>query len=155
LAIDCSNSATVTDLYVRMGPYALRKALTIVRRRDIAEEIVQEVFTKMVVKGGTFPNELAVYKWIYVAAHNACIDYLRSSGYKREKLAETSEVGEAAAPISIDRVEALDLIRKVADKLPARDLAIFIWSTRLRANRAGRSRNRSKNHTSARGLIEF
>lgn len=72
------HSDWVDALYREAGPFALSKTTYLVGRRDIAEEIVQEVFLKLWQKQLRFSDARHAYAWIYAACHNAGIDHLRS-----------------------------------------------------------------------------
>jgi len=87
--LDCSDKKIIHELYKKMAAPASWKAFTIVRRKDIAHEIVQEVFIRLWQSGGIFPNEKAVYSWIYKACHRAAIDHVRSATYRRESYVES------------------------------------------------------------------
>jgi RNA polymerase sigma-70 factor, ECF subfamily len=80
---DCRDRAVVAELYKRTGKAALSKIMHVVGRKDVAEEILQDVFLRLWKAGITFPDERAAYSWIYKACHNSGIDYLRSAYNRR------------------------------------------------------------------------
>src|SRR4029077_9159028 len=80
----CSDKATIERLYAKMVRAAIAKAASIVRRQDLAAEIAHDTFIKLWQSGGRFPNEKAVYAWIYKTCHRAAIDHLRSAAHRRE-----------------------------------------------------------------------
>src|SRR6187402_105672 len=86
--VDCSQRETIDRLYKQMVKAAISKVYSVVRRMDIAREIAQDVFIKLWKAGGKFPNDRAVYVWIYKASHRAGIDYVRSAAYRYEQAGE-------------------------------------------------------------------
>ena len=127
--LNCSDKKTIHKLYEKMASPALWKAFTIVRRKDIAHEIVQEVFIRLWQSGGIFPNEKAVYAWIYKACHRAAIDHVRSAAYRRETYVDTY-VDEAKEGVKTQEDNLLDREAVIActKNLSAEEAEIFIYS---------------------------
>jgi RNA polymerase sigma-70 factor, ECF subfamily len=70
----------------------LRFVYNIVRDKEAAEDITQEVFITVYNKLYTFNKEYKFSNWLYQIAKNKCIDYVRK--YKRVYEANVEEVGE-------------------------------------------------------------
>ena len=64
----------------------------ILRRRNDAEDIAQQVFTKIYFSLGKFDFRSSLSTWIYKIAVNECYDYLRKK--KVRKLVYESDMGE-------------------------------------------------------------
>lgn len=127
--IDCSEKQVIHQIYEKMAKPAAWKAFTIVRRHDVANEIVQEVFIKLWQSGGKFPHEKAVYAWIYKACHRAGIDYVRSATYRREKYVDTYE--EDLKDSTRNQQETLmdrQLLEKILQDVSEEDAEIFIYA---------------------------
>lgn len=127
--IDCSDKKVIHRLYEKMSKPAAWKAFTIVRRHDIANEIVQDVFIKLWQAGGKFPHEKAVYAWIYKACHRAGIDHVRSAAHRRESYVETYEEdlkdsGRNQQETLIDR----QLVEKFLQTVSEEDAEIFVYA---------------------------
>ncbi len=73
------NEDAFATLVKRHKPRLLSSILTIVRDRDEAEDLLQEVFIKAVdtIKAGKYNDEGKFLPWIMRVAHNLAIDYFR------------------------------------------------------------------------------
>ncbi len=108
-------------LYLPLGMYALR----IVDDADVAEDMVQDAFTKawtFIDEGGKILN---FSSFMYRSVHNVCLSYLRG---KEEMLGEDSipEVDEDDIDTSLRDAK----IWKAIDNLPAKCREIFLMSKR-------------------------
>ena len=109
----------------------------IVRNRNDAEDIAQQVFTKIYfsIKGFDFRSSLIT--WIYKIAVNECYDYLRKQ--KVRKLVYESDLGEddtrtmenselaveKAPPISV-QVERRDYLMRLLSKVSEQERLLLI-----------------------------
>ena len=109
----------------------------IVRNRNDAEDIAQQVFTKIYfsIKGFDFRSSLIT--WIYKIAVNECYDYLRKQ--KVRKLVYESDLGEddtrtmensalaveKAPPISV-QVERRDYLTRLLSKVSEEERLLLI-----------------------------
>jgi RNA polymerase sigma-70 factor (ECF subfamily) len=77
-AVSRGESSALEVLYDRYSSVVYRMALRIVKNRELAEDIVQEVFWRVWRRSGSFERERGrVAQWIFGIAHNMCIDELR------------------------------------------------------------------------------
>lgn len=128
--IDCSQSETVARIYQKMGRAAVAKAYAVVGRMDVAKEIAHDVFLRLWNSKGRFPNEKAVYVWIYKSCHRAGIDHLRSAKFRRERMTEDGEADREDPNVAFgDLVLSRDVIRKYLADLPEREAEIFLYVT--------------------------
>ena len=58
-------------------------ALRHVRSSPTAEDIVQEVFVRVIESSGSFKHEARFSTWVYTIARNLCIDHLRKMSLRR------------------------------------------------------------------------
>lgn len=56
-----------------------------VRRRDRADELLQDVFMKVVQRSGDFKGNSKLSTWLYTIARNLCIDHSRKMVFRRHK----------------------------------------------------------------------
>lgn len=127
--IDCSDKQVIHRLYEKMAKPAAWKAFTIVRRHDIANEIVQEVFIRLWQAGGKFPHEKAVYAWIYKACHRAGIDHVRSATHRRENYVETYEEDlKDGARSQADSLMDRQLVESFLQDVSEEDAEIFVYA---------------------------
>lgn len=54
-----------------------------VRTRSVAEDLVQDVFVKIVQNASDFKHEARFTTWAYTIARNVCIDHLRKMSLRR------------------------------------------------------------------------
>ena len=92
-----------------------------------AEDLLQEIFLKVIEQKNRYDAEQKFTTWIYSIARNHCIDYLRSESYRRHSsldasLSETQEGGAAVLEI----VKSED--RGQEDKLYDKELGELINS---------------------------
>lgn len=77
-AIAHGDSSALEALYDRYATAVYRMALRILKSRELAEEVVQEVFWRVWRRSGSFERDRGrVAQWIFGIAHNLCIDELR------------------------------------------------------------------------------
>ena len=127
--LNCSDKKVIHKIYEKMAAPASWKAFTIVRRKDIAHEIVQEVFIRLWQSGGIFPNEKAVYAWIYKACHRAAIDYVRSATFRRESYVETyADDAKEGAKTQEDNLLDREAIIACTKNLSTEEAEIFVYA---------------------------
>ena len=127
--LNCSDKQVIHKLYEKMAAPASWKAFTIVRRKDIAHEIVQDVFIKLWQSGGIFPNEKAVYAWIYKACHRAAIDHVRSATFRRESYVDTyADEAREGAKTQEDNLLDREAVIECTKNLSAEEAEIFIYA---------------------------
>ena len=74
-----------TDLYRSYYPALCFYALKIVDDRESAKDIVDEVFTKLIVLEKKFSESDNVRAWLYTATRNASFDYLKREKHAKER----------------------------------------------------------------------
>jgi RNA polymerase sigma-70 factor (ECF subfamily) len=68
---------TIEELFGALESPLLSYALRLVKDRDAAEDLVQEVFMKL---HGEFENVRAPRRWLYRTVHNLALNYQRRAG---------------------------------------------------------------------------
>ncbi|HEX6981851.1 MAG TPA: sigma-70 family RNA polymerase sigma factor [Balneolaceae bacterium] len=112
------------DLYKRLL-YGM--VISIVKTREEAEDVLQEIFVKIWNKAGSFDeNRGNVYSWIVTLARNKAIDRLRSKGYKTQQKASVS-IHEPLFTLEGDKFDPLEttifsdraeLVKKALNEIP-------------------------------------
>ena len=64
-------------LYNRYYRKVLNKCHSLVKKRSLAEELAEDVFSKVFEKLSTFKQLSSFSSWLYSITYNHCIDYLR------------------------------------------------------------------------------
>jgi RNA polymerase sigma-70 factor (ECF subfamily) len=112
-----------------------------VRQKDHAEELLQEVFLRVIQRSKDFKGQSKFSTWLYTIARNLCIDHSRKMSFRRHRSLDTpmrSSSGEG--PSLLDRVEgkehgadreaiAARVTKKVAaavDELPKEQKDVFL-----------------------------
>ena len=78
--------------------------------RATAEELLQDVFLRVIKRAKSFKQQSKFTTWLYTIARNVCIDAARKARYRH-----TISLDE---PISRDNSEGVTLVESVADDRP-------------------------------------
>jgi RNA polymerase sigma-70 factor (ECF subfamily) len=82
-------------IYDREAPSMIGVAARIVRRREVAEEVVQDVFVQIWRKASTFNPALGSARaWIYAIVRNRALNVIRST--RREDIVDADAMAEIA-----------------------------------------------------------
>ncbi|UCE65844.1 MAG: sigma-70 family RNA polymerase sigma factor [Candidatus Zixiibacteriota bacterium] len=105
--------------------------LRMVRNNDIAEELSQEIFIKTYNNLSSFQGNSKISTWIYQIATNTCLDYFRTSGYKKSKstdqldqdfFSEETQIDDVSKILSLEegliKSEMAECIRDYIESLP-------------------------------------
>jgi len=65
------------------------------RRKDIAEELLQETFLRVVRRAGGYRRKAKFTTWLYTIARNLCIDHARRMSHRKEKSLDEPARGAA------------------------------------------------------------
>ncbi len=74
-----SDTSALKELYDHFGSGLLQLAFAIIRSKEMAEEIVEDVFIKVWEKRAKLPGIENIQWWLYVVARNISLNYLRKS----------------------------------------------------------------------------
>lgn len=115
-------------------------ALRQVRTQQVAEDVVQEAFVRVVQSATDFKHEARFTTWVYTITRNLCIDHLRKRALRKhpsldESKGEAGEgptLGEQTADprASVEReatgTELKERIALAVDKLPDEQREVFL-----------------------------
>lgn len=92
--------------------------------RATAEELLQDVFLRVVDKAATFEQRSKFTTWLYTIARNLCIDHLRKMQHRRHpSLDQPVQAGEEGGMTLLDRISTDDPAPdRAAHNLRVRDL---------------------------------
>lgn len=116
---------TLQSLFESEETPLLHYAFSLVRRRAVAEEIVQEVFLQLHER---WKDVDAPRAWLYRSVRNRAFNHLRD--HQWEVLGDTGEAGEEASAVAseddppeaaIARMEALSALRQFVEELDQDD----------------------------------
>jgi RNA polymerase sigma-70 factor (ECF subfamily) len=77
--------------------------LRLVRTTSVAEDLVQDVFVKIVQSAVDFKHESKFSTWAYAIARNICIDHLRKMTFRQHASLDQAIGHEADGPTLLDR----------------------------------------------------
>jgi RNA polymerase sigma-70 factor (ECF subfamily) len=113
-----------------------------VRGPSVAEDLVQDVFVKIVQSASDFKHEARFTTWAYAIARNVCIDHLRKMSLRRHpsldqgsgEAGDGPTLGERTADptpgAAVDRVvmgtEVGQLIARAVERLPPDQREVFL-----------------------------
>lgn len=109
----------------------------ILRNRNDAEDIAQQVFAKIYFSIGSFDFRSSLLTWIYKITVNECYDYLRKKRVRKlvyesdfsaeESLRmENSEPATDPAPANDERIAQHDLVVKLLEKISEEDRSLIL-----------------------------
>jgi RNA polymerase sigma-70 factor, ECF subfamily len=98
-------------IYKDNSKYVYNVALGILRNKDEAEDVMQNVFIKLFENFDSFRGDSSIKTYLYRMTVNRSIDYIRSQSLRAGKL-EQIEIKESTAPDS-----SSELLNSLLDKL--------------------------------------
>jgi RNA polymerase sigma-70 factor (ECF subfamily) len=90
-------------LYHRYHAVVLDKCYSFVKDSSLAEELAEDIFSKVFEKISSFRHQSSFSSWLYSVTYNHCIDYLR----EKKKLHYPSWNSENALPEIIDDTDEI------------------------------------------------
>jgi RNA polymerase sigma-70 factor (ECF subfamily) len=110
------------EIYARFSQVVYNLALRMLRDKEDAEEVVQEIFLQVWNKAYSYDSERgAVSTWILNIARSRSIDKLRTVGYRQRNIEideEKVNSNDDLSRIIEDREESKKVIRQALENLP-------------------------------------
>lgn len=122
-SVPTSRKPSIEELFEAEETPLLRYAYSMVTRREVAEEIVQDAFLKLHKHWKSINTPRA---WLYRATRNLSLNYLRK--HQRESLSEDSDYEPSPNDHPDDelgRMEAIGTLRVLIEELPPADRALI------------------------------
>lgn len=106
----------VAELYRRTGALVLRRCQMLLDDKAEAEDVVQEVFIRVMLYGSSVQEEKIPLSWLYRTAERCCFTRLKKR--KREPPEKTDEFSNTlAVPDGQEQREALELVLRFFHRL--------------------------------------
>jgi RNA polymerase sigma-70 factor (ECF subfamily) len=123
-------AGALAPLFERHHARLYRFCLRMTVNRAAAEDLVQDVFMRMLKYCRTFKDEMSFLPWMFRIARNACVDHLRRTAADRMPAHEPDELeSNEPAPEETDpQDERAELIRKALLALPAERREVLVLS---------------------------
>jgi len=126
LALGSGRADALAEVFRRHGPSVFATAVCILRSRPLAEEVVQEVFTRLWVRPQSFdPGRGSLAAFLHAYAHNRAVDVVRAECSRRARdersvqvLGDTYSLEEEAIGRDLGRC-----VREAMSVLPANERA--------------------------------
>jgi len=112
------------QIYQRYGPALRRKCERILRNREDAEDVVQNLFVDLLNKGNTD----VTLPYLYRAATNRCLNLIRDRT-RRAALLEREQTTLAPPPRTLcdDKVLSLEFVTRLTQRLDKKSAEILIY----------------------------
>ncbi len=116
-SVEPSGCETIEELFSALESPLLAYSLRLTRKRELAEDIVQEAFMRLHAQ---FEDVREPRKWLYRTVHNLALNHQRDNAkivpFARDVVEATSAAAEAADPQplpdeQIVRLESIGLVR--------------------------------------------
>lgn len=121
----------LATLFERHHTRLYRFCLRMTGNRQASEDLVQDVFMRMLKHKGTFKDEMVFAPWMFRIARNACVDHLRRSSVDSvpEEEIDRRPAEHDAQARSEDAVdERAELIRRALLALPVERREVLVLS---------------------------
>ncbi len=122
------------ELYGLYKRLLLGLILPIVKNKEEAEDVLQEVFVNIWQKAHTFDETRGnVYSWLVTLSRNKAIDRIRSKDYKTQKKASTT-VSDPSFILEGDKYDPLEttifseraeIVKKALEKIPKKQSTVI------------------------------
>jgi RNA polymerase sigma factor (sigma-70 family) len=109
---------TIVELFEAEENALLRFAVGLVRRRPVAEELVQETFLRLHQVWSQVENPRA---WLYRSLRNLALNHLRDQRPETDLVEDTEAAPENPPDAALDRMEAIGLVRMLLAEMPEDD----------------------------------
>ena len=123
-------AGALAPLFERHHARLYRFCLRMTGNRPASEDLVQDVFMRMLKYSRTFRDEMSFLPWMFRIARNACVDHLRRRAADRlpAQLPDEIESNEPALEESDVHDERAELIRRALLALPAERREVLVLS---------------------------
>ncbi len=127
--IKAGNMRSFDQLYKRYSKRLLNFSLSIVKSREEAENIVQEVFLALWINRDKISRDASVRYYVFTIAYNTSISALRRKAKDDKFFEQLKDMQDSSVEQEDLQTEYSDLqgkLTEILDSLPARQREIFI-----------------------------
>ena len=110
----------LSELFERHHRRLYQFFLKLARDRSVAEDLVQEVFVRVLKYRHTWRSEAEFVPWMFALARNAAVDHFRSRTRDSKRDAAAAAPSRPTAPRAVERLEEAERagqLRKALDLL--------------------------------------
>jgi len=122
-------TAALATLFERHHARLYRYCLRMTGNRASAEDLVQEIFMKMLKYKHTFRDDSDFVPWMFGIGRNACLGHLRRAANAHISESDVDEMPSQEESFeSPDREQEGDLVRRALQRLPAERREVLVLS---------------------------
>jgi RNA polymerase sigma-70 factor (ECF subfamily) len=129
LRVKARDRDALAALYARYAKPLLRFIVSMVGRREVAEDALQETFLRVWRAAPTYEPAAAVSTWLFTIARNAALNLLARERGRPLTDAEIEEVATVGTTPGSDPADGTnETLRAAIDRLPPGERAVVILS---------------------------
>ena len=122
-------TAALATLFERHHARLYRYCLRMTGNRAAAEDLVQDVFMKMLKYKATFKDDSEFVPWMFGIGRNACLAHLRRTANDRLTDTDVEDAGQTDDAIETSQHDGQDeLVRRALQLLPAAGREVLVLS---------------------------
>ena len=123
------DSAYFSQLYRKYAQKVYGKCISLLKEQQLAEDAMQDIFTKVFLNLSSFNEKSQFSTWIYSVTYNYCIDLIRkgkkSKGLFVDDIERTADVIDDIEDAFLMEMEVKRL-KVILEKIPVDDHAILL-----------------------------
>ena len=128
--LETQDGSYFSIIYDRYSRLVYAKSLSMLKNEAAAEDAVQEIFIKVMLKLSSYTGEAKFSTWMYAITYNYCIDIIRKTQRKKAIDVEDIDVLEASMIPEPDDARILEVdikrLKYILERIPRKDKAILM-----------------------------
>lgn len=118
------------ELYRRYEPLVRRKCRLMVKDREVARDLTQDIFVKITTRLHQFRGESELSFWIYSITYNHCVSHLKKAKRLRfepvDAGADVADEGDGELARKVIADLAVERLERLIDGLPADERVVVL-----------------------------
>lgn len=128
--LETQDGSYFSIIYDRYSRLVYAKSLSMLKNEAAAEDAVQEIFIKVMLKLSSYTGDAKFSTWMYAITYNYCIDVIRKTQRKKAIDVEDIDVLEASMIPEPDDARILEVdikrLKYILERIPRKDKAILM-----------------------------
>ena len=128
--LETQDGSYFSIIYDRYSRLVYAKSLSMLKNEAAAEDAVQEIFIKVMLKLSSYTGDAKFSTWMYAITYNYCIDIIRKTQRKKAIDVEDIDVLEASMIPEPDDARILEVdikrLKYILERIPRKDKAILM-----------------------------
>jgi RNA polymerase sigma factor (sigma-70 family) len=105
--------AAFDEIYEAFRARLFSFLVRLTRRRDVAEEMLQETWMRLATRGHLLRDDTRLCAWLFTVAHNLFASYCRNRALDAERLGELGRMTLSAVPSPFESAAATEMERRL------------------------------------------